>query len=109
MSVFEKVRISIASGSQYVDYAYYKFKSEDLVIVEIAMHLKRAETCGHGDRDAMPEVYICEGEDSYLNGDRVTDANAAVAFPDFKGWNIYSSCRIGRYALSVVLTKQEKT
>ena len=110
MSDIEKVRVKKRRGAKYVNFAYYKFKSENLVIIELDMHLKHPEIDGiGGGTDFAPEIYLSSSEGAYFRGEPVSDLDIVVQFPTFMGWDVYTATNVNRYVICIVLTKQEKT
>jgi len=110
-----KTRMHISSGRRYVNGIHTVYRSALAAIVEIDMHLKRADVdcIGTGTIDDYPFIWciwFCNSDESFFKGKRITKAHGEIYFPEFTtqdGWRIHSACRTGRYTLGVTFVRQE--
>lgn len=104
-------RIRRKLGQKYVGTHHVVHSAPGIVIIEIDMHLKRAEIdlIGTGGGDFPPSLLMSAGDDSYFKGEplKVGQARCTVEFPGLLGWRIYMAERIGRYEVAVVLMERK--
>lgn len=91
LKLIEKVK-----GGRYVNFAHVVFRASGCAIIEIDMHLKRAEVLTHtsgtirgSEYISPPELCFANTDESYFLGKLISKASGIISFPMFLGWEIY--------------------
>jgi hypothetical protein len=79
-------------------------EGDGIAAIEVDMRTKRADVGSFGSEDGVPNLHLHANEYSlYTDTDHTgwTD----VAFPDYKGWDIFAAS-VSKYTLSVCLVRR---
>lgn len=95
-------------GSPIINEGYVREIAQNIVALEIDLESKYCEVvCSFGGSDGTCGVYVGANDRSLHLNDKVErDEPTAIEFTDFVGWDVFA-CGIGRYTLSVCLTRKE--
>lgn len=114
----QKINVS-KDGRKYVHMARIVYKSRKMCLIEIDMHLKRAivdcicsgAITSTGKLLDYPSIFFSSGSNSYYNGKRVRNGKVvgAIYFLEMDEWDIYGAWEHGRYTLSVLFSKRQKS
>lgn len=95
-------------GAPIINEGYVREIGKNIVALEIDLKSKYCEvSCSFGGSDGTCGVYVNANKRSlHLNEKVKRDEPTAIEFTDFVGWDVFA-CGIGRYTLSVCLTRKE--